>query len=229
MVAPSELPAGPNLPCGSNGHTHPPRAGLAFYATDAYYAVVNGKRGGALHVNWRTGAPVLDDPGVSVVFSRKTRCSGQWDRHAHGQVTPSSTTSQSVLQAPRGAPRPEWWRIGWIVGRRDYRALAKDGIPPDSNRVPGPAKRQRLAHDWHRREIMFRDDMIQIRDVIHCRLPCRTIICQSPLTEEAHRFVDSGNLAMTNRAPLFVEGGKKVEVWRVYRQGKLVEQRFTRA
>ena len=84
-------------------------------------------------------------------------------------------------------------------------------------------------HDRYRREIAFGQDTIRIRDVVQCRLPCQAIICQSPPTALAVRFVDADNLAVSRRPPLFVEGGKKVEILRVYRQGVLVEQRVVRS
>ena len=228
-VAPPDLYSDAVLPCRSKGHTHFPGAGLAIYSTDEYYAVVGGRNGGALYVTWRDGTPGLDEPGVTVVFPRATRCAGRRDRHAYTQVTPSSTTSQGILEIPTGVPRRGWRRLVSSILRL-FRSspTAREGMPPKSGQSPVPADRRPITHDRYRREIAFEDDTIRIRDAVQCRLPCQAIICQSPPTTEDLRFVDPESPAVSIRPPLFVEGGRKVEIQRVYRQGVLVENRVMR-
>ena len=143
-VAPPDLPSHADLPCWSNGHTHFPNAGLAIYATDAYHAVVGGGKGGAMHVTWRNGAPVLDEPGVTVVFPRKTRCAGRWDRRAYSEITPASTMSHGILQMPIGTSRRGWRRLASILRFFGSSAVAQDGISSRSGQAPGPADRRQL-------------------------------------------------------------------------------------
>ena len=228
VVAPPALPAGPDLPCQTNGQARFPNAGLSIFATDAYHAVVSGLNGGALHVTWRTGEPVLDDPGVTVVFPHRVRSSNRWHPRTCTHLTAVSVTSRGILQAPVGSAPRGWYGITAFRRRNESRPVERDDFtsPPGQGQVP--AERRRLAHDWYRREITFGDNTIRIRDVVHCRLPCQAVICQSPPASRVDRLVDADAPGMSARPPLFVEGGRKVEILRTYQGGVLVEQRVTR-
>ncbi len=81
----------------------------------------------------------------------------------------------------------------------------------------------RLTRDQYDRQITFGDDWIRIRDRVHCRLPCETIVCQSPPPVPTRPFGD-GSVSRTTHPPIFVEGGRNVEIIRVYRNGELVKE-----
>ncbi|MCH7839737.1 MAG: hypothetical protein IID38_05825 [Planctomycetes bacterium] len=95
------------------GHIRFPRAGLSVFSTDAYHAVVAGRRGGSVHVHWRADGNVLDDSGVTAVFPRTVRANSRFDRYAREEVTPLSVSCTGNL-----------WRI-----------------VPESNQLRGRARR----------------------------------------------------------------------------------------
>jgi hypothetical protein len=211
--------------CEVKPHTYFPNAGLSIFVTDAYHAVVGGNSGGALHVTWRPGGTCLEEPGLTVISPRGTRTSGRWSYATQVRVTSSSVTSSGILRRPqrdrgrRRGPLRRWIRrIGWkkAPGSR-ARNAARNDLPEATSR--------RLARARFSREITLEDDLIRIRDTVRCRLHCQAILCCSMSGPDADRFVDrsSGN-ARTSK-PIFVDGGKSVEITRLYRSGKLVDQR----
>ena len=173
------------LPYAQNGTTRFPHAGLTIFITDAYHAVVAGKKGGAIRITWRDGATGLDDPGVSVIFAHGTRTSSFHDAHAQERGTDTSVTSSGALRR-------------------------SDSL--------------RITNDRHTREITFGEDWIRIRDRVRCRLPCRTIVCQSPSPARIGPFGDPAAGSHIANPPIFVDGGRSVEITRLYRNGKLMDQ-----
>ncbi len=107
-------------------------------------------------------------------------------------------------------------RMGW---RRTPKRAAPDPAHDDSA-AKAPHS---LAAARYRREIAFEDNVIRIRDTIHSRLHCQAILCRSPVGPAADRYVDKSAGNDTCREPIFVEGGKHVEITRAYRDGKLLE------
>ncbi|MGB2985864.1 MAG: hypothetical protein WBE26_08270 [Phycisphaerae bacterium] len=221
--ATSRFPASCTYPCDAIGHKRFPHAALSIFSTGAYHAVVGGKKGGALRVTWRTGAAGLDDPGVTVVYPHKTRTSARSDRRIVEHVTDSSVTASGFLRRTklvsdrlrRWIKRPLWW----IGSRR--RAFSTPLLTKESH--PPRIDYQRLTHDRYNRQITFGEDWIRIRDCVHCRLPCKTIICQSPSPVRGKPFSDSSILDPRAHTPIFVDGGRNVEITRLYRNGELVD------
>ncbi len=159
-------------------------AGWSVFATERYFAVVNTRTGGSVHVTWHNGTVDLDDPGVTVLFPHRMLTSGNGAGGCRVEEGEGSVTVSGFLR-----------RAG--CGR----------LRPSS---------QRLSHDRFRREITFGETSIRIRDEVHCRLPCQTIVCQSRLpSDEVSPNVPAW------RVPIFVDGGRHVEVTRTYREGEL--------
>ncbi len=223
-VAPPHLPDDGALPHEVVGRTHFANAGLSVFVTDAYQAIVGGRQMSALHVTWRTGGPALDDPGVTVVYPHKFRTSCGRARHGYRQVTAQSVTAQGVLKTS-GCKSGRWRR--WfkrLTHRGESTPGGKSrGLAIQGERSPPPDYR-RLARDWYRREIVFQDDTIRIRDVVRCRLPCQAVVCQASSPDESERLNDRDLANRTARPPIIVGGGRTVEIIRVYRHGELIDQ-----
>lgn len=174
-------------------------AGLFTFATEHYHAVVCGRNGGALYVTWRKSGKTLDDPGLVVLFPHRFRTSSRPNPRTLAEVTPDSVTSSGVLQRPfrasrsRGRRLKRWWH-----------------------------KRSRVR-DTFRREIRFGKEWIRIRDVVCCFLPCQTIILPCSTRDRGHHLVDHTVTSGPGFPPIIVEGGRYVEITRVYRNGELVE------
>ncbi len=212
-----------------------PSAGLTIFDTDAYHAVVAGKKGGAIRVTWRNGAAGLNDPGVSVIFAHGIKTSTHADRCTREDVTDVSVTTSGILRRTEPAPISPGARLKrWITrigrGRSTDDVTATAGITKgEGHGCRSPDQRppridyQRLTHDRYTREITFGEDWIRIRDHVHCRLPCQTILCQSAPPTRSGPFGDPMG-GYTNHAPIFVDGGRSVEITRVYRNGLLVDQ-----
>ncbi len=90
------------------------------------------------------------------------------------------------------------------------------------------------AHDRKRRadrfvrKIEFLDDRVLIRDEVQCHRGCESIVCQSPLpVTDAFPF-GAGIDSAPHRKPIFVEGGRHVQLERVYRDGLLTALSVTR-
>ena len=229
--ASAELPASCRYPCDTIGRTEFQSARLSIFSTDAYHAVVAGRKGGSLHVTWRSGKPNLEDPGVIAIFPHKTLTTGRWSSSTRQRVSESTVTSSGVLRRPPQFPgfktaldqRATMPPCGWIRRTRfeEPQPSASADRKDDHRKRIDP---NRLTHDRFRREITFGDDWIRIRDRVLCRLPCRTIVCQSPPPGRANVYVDRIVADQSNREPIFVEGGRNVEITRVYRDGDLVDR-----
>ncbi len=228
LCSTSTADARETLPHSRIGETHFPHAGLSIFSTKAYYAVVAGRKGGALHVTWRTADSSLDDPGVAVVFNHAIRTSSRQDSRSRCQTSPGSVTSSGILSSSeRSSDRPGRW-IRRLLRRaasftRPYRdATVRERAHHDDSQPP-------VGNRYHR-EITFGEDTIRIRDVVRCRLPCRAIVCQSPPPDagmrrsSSHYLIDVLDTDHPPRPPIFVDGGRRVEITRVYRNGNLVDR-----
>ncbi len=204
-----------SLPHHRVGVVQFPRAALSIVKTSSYHAVVNAKRGGAIHVAWKNGVEELADPGVTVVYPLRLRSSSRLDRRTHVVIDDSSIRSSGILRGMRRRPALTWLR--WLVSL----FWRKRSSPPAGE--PGANDPSGLAHDTFVRDIHFGEDWIRIRDRIHCRLPCRTIICQSPSRTRNELFAEGAGERSPSRPPIYIEGGRNVQITRVYRQGRLVE------
>lgn len=225
VSAAKQLSPAPGFPHEARGVVKFPHAGLTIVSHDAYHAVISERKGGALHVTWRGGEEELEDAGVTVVYPHRVQTSLRHDRRSWATITDESVTCHGIL---RGILRTPEGSYGWL--KRRLRRAARDSAVVEP--VPSPAETSahakpadRLTHDRFTREVTFEPDAVRIVDRVHCRLPCETIICQAPPHPQPGPF-GLGNLAdRTLRAPILVEGGRHVEITRVYRQGALVDQR----
>ena len=217
------------LPFETLGQTRFPRAGLTIFSTEAYHAVVAGRKGGALKVTWRNGATGIEDPGVVVVYPRGTRTATGPNVCSRQHVSGSSVTCGGILQRTglmRDHPQPWIKRLAHKVGVGRWTSTALSMTDPAAtNRYrSNHTDYGRLTRDRYSRQITFGDDWIRIRDRVHCRLPCETIVCQSPSPVPVRPFGGSGLVSRSARPPIFVKGGRNVEIIRVYRNGELVNE-----
>lgn len=216
------------LPCEMPGQTRFPHAGLTVFSTETYHAAVAGRSGGALKVTWRNGAAGLEDPGVVVVYPHGTRTAAGPNVRGRQHVNGSSVTCGGILQRARperAGLQHRIKRLGQMigVGTRESTATSVPGPATTNGHRPNHIDYGRLTRDQYERQITFGEDWIRIRDRVHCRLPCETIVCQSPTPVPVRPFGD-GSASRTTRPPIFVEGGRNVEIIRVYRNGELVKE-----
>ena len=96
-------------------------------------------------------------------------------------------------------------------------------------RTPGVRDRARgldyrtLAYHRCTRRITFGEDTVHIHDRVRCRLPCESVVVQSPAIEPRGLFVNATPTDRIGRPPIFVAGGRRVDITRIYRNGELVE------
>ena len=217
-AAARRLPIGADWPWATNPHFHFPKAGLSVHVTDAYHAVVAVRRGGALHVTWRSGAAPLVDAGIVVVCAHSTRTSSSGRLRRRPNVGERSILCENILK--RGERAHDPFSDGAERKASHMSALDDRGDGPSSMR---PARWSAgrvgdLAYDTSSREIRFDDETVAIRDVVRCRLPCQAVVCQLPHT-------GANNPATTERAPIYIAGGKHVTIERRYRGGELIDMR----
>ncbi|MCH7592373.1 MAG: hypothetical protein IH989_06305 [Planctomycetes bacterium] len=93
----ADLSSVSEVPKSDHGWVEFPRAGLAIFTNEAYHAVVDYKRGGALQVTWRNGQPALSDPGVTICRSRKPRSRCDHIRSSTGQVSDNIVTCSGTM------------------------------------------------------------------------------------------------------------------------------------
>ena len=206
------------------GHIRFPRAGLSVFSTDAYHAVVAGRRGGSVHVHWRADGNVLDDSGVTAVFPRTVRANSRFDRYAREEVTPLSVSCTGNL-----------WRIvpesNQLRGRarrflRVLRQTARFWLSKLRSDVPRDRLgRQRQAGSRYVREIRFGDDWIRIRDEVTCRLPCEVLVGASVRQHLADPWIEGTPAHQPAHPPILTGRGRHVTVSRLYRNGALLDQR----
>ena len=221
------LPEAPPLPSELNGVTHFPSAGLHVYATDAYHAVAASKFGGAVHVEWKSGANRLEEPGITVVTARGARSSARWDPGVKVSATASSIECRGALRQ---------------IGRRSRsRSLLRGKIGKLFRNVfrPGPRKSERGTHslvgrgrnpscttkDTYEREIVLENGEITIRDRVRLRHPCQSILLRHPQGAMVNPYRDCDSTEYLAHEPIFVDGGNQVEMLRTYRDGVLMDQR----
>ncbi len=206
------------------GRARFPQASLSVYSTDAYHAVVAGRKGASVHVHWRNGAAALEDPGVTVMYPNAIRTSGRFDLSARDEVTPSSVTCVGDLSRVSTNPHPvrRWARrillvIGSACGSRALEHRGDVSMDRIGHRGPAPGR--------YMREITFGDDWIKIRDEVACRLPCEAVVCASNRNGREDLWIDRGLDNWTAHPSIFAEGGRRVTLTRLYRNGALLYQR----
>ncbi len=217
-AAARRLPVGADWPWATNPHFHFPKAGLSVHVTDAYHAVVAARRGGALHVTWRSGAAPLVDAGIVVVFAHSTRTSSSGRLRRRPTVGERSILCENILKRGERAHDPVSDGAGRETGHMSALDDRGDG---SSSMRPARWSAGRvgdLAYDTSSREIRFDDETVAIRDVVRCRLPCQAVVCQLP-------HAGASDPATTERAPIYVAGGKHVTIERRYRGGDLIDMR----
>ncbi len=223
--ATAELPTACRYPCEDIGRTHFHNAKVSTFSTKAYYAVVSGRKGGALHVTWRSQEADLEDSGVTVVFPRRTATSSRWDARTRYDIDGPTVASTGVLRRPARAARSPWDRLRTWIRRLRFTRRQPAPHAGQGENAYGCAKGNRLTRDRFRRRITFGDDWIRVQDLVRCRLPCRTIIVQSQPPGHPATFVEAAATGQGPHEPIFVDGGRHIEITRVYRNGKLARLR----
>lgn len=210
------LPVGADWPWSTNRHFHFPKAGLSVHVSNAYHAVVAARRGGALHVTWRSGAAPLVDAGIVVVCAHSTRTSSSGRLRRRPNVSERSMLCENILTRGERTHDPVSDRAGRETGQMS--ALDHRGDGPSSMKPAhwSAGRVGDLAYDTSSREIRFDDETVTIRDVVRCRLPCQAVICQLP-------HAGASDHTTTEREPIYIAGGKQVTIERRYRGGELVD------
>ena len=213
------------LPCRCRGRSRFPNAGLTVVSTTHYHAVVNGRKGGAIHLTWRNGCPSVIDGGLTVVYPHRLRTSACMDGRTREESTQESISVNGVLRraGAEADHSKRWWRKlkRWLRSKR--RAVAMSG------RRSELSDGRWATRDHYRREVTFGDDWVRIEDQVSCRLSCRAIICQSPPLRRDDWLGPTDSDGPCPRAPIFIEGGRRVSIVRLYRDGVLVEDAHGRA
>ena len=222
------VPAEGSFPCDRVQRVCFPHADLTVASTPAYFAVACGRKAGAVHVTWRSSHATLDDPGITAVFRHRCAASGRFDPRSRSRRRDQTLICTGMLRRRVDGERKTWQR--WRSWFRRILFAWRRGSPcgPRGGRS-GPLDHRRLPHDGCQRAITFADDSIRIQDVVSCRLPCQTVVCQSPRPDQANLLIDAPPEERACAEPICVDGGRWVEVTRVYRNGELVDPALERA
>lgn len=207
------LPDAPSATASVNDRVDFPRAGLSIISTEAYRAVVNYKRGGAVHVAWRNGQPALNDPGLIVCRSHVAHSGSHRTPAITGEIEGNVVTCRGRLASQE------------TVVQRAVDAMRR--VFRQTQRAK-KAHRARRRADRFVRRIEFRDDRVLIHDEVECHRPCESIVCQSPLPDADAFPLGAWSDSSPQRSPIFIEGGRYVRLERVYRDGLLVDTQVTR-
>lgn len=202
-------------PCAAPGRWRFPHAGLTVTTTPAYHAVVNDRRGGAVHVTWPDAAS-LEDPGVVVVGGRMVRHSAAYDAHAERTIDGNTITVRGRLRrATRCRRLPSMASAAARFGKLWRKGLAR-GSAGDAFSGADAAVRG----DWYERAIVLDDAWIRIRDRIHCRLPCQAVLCGAPTASHPAPIVDRVPFVVGDRGAVVGGGGRYVSIVRTYDMGR---------
>lgn len=219
-AAPNRLTA-PPLPHETTGSVRFPNAGLSIESTDAYHAVVCTRRGGAFRITWRHDGTCQDESGITVVFAHGLRTAGRWSPRTRAYSSGNSLIVSGALRRPaKQATGLRQWLFRWMRPRHPD---APKNSPRDG-RADRPIKHlnhTQLTHDCFERELTFGPNWVRIRDEILCRLPCMSVICQSPSPGSTERLIDDTSQADPPATPIYAAGGRRVQIIRRYRLGKL--------
>jgi len=202
-----------------------PNAGVTIFSNETYHAVVAGRCGGAMRLVWRQDNQVLNEPALTVVYPHNVRGSGQALSHTRETVTHTTVTSHDTLRRLRSirTRKPSRFiRFAWVYNRLkrrvakllSFRAIGK----PFRKTERGTLVRDRVV-----REITFGDEWVRLKDRVFCALSCETIVCRSPWPHRNHP-PEGYEITRTRSAePIFVEGGRRVSIVRLYRNGELID------
>ncbi len=219
----TELPE-PNAPARTP-HVHQPlpRAAMAVFERPTYHAVVSTQRGGAFCIRWSDGTTTVD-AGLTVIFPHRIRVTGRFSVKTEVDTCPSSLRCSGSLRRPRELRRRKWGRARrW--SRRcarflfDHRYEQSDGTVDHAD----PHHHAHSIHDRFLREIEFTDDAVRVVDHLRCHLPCEAVLIHASVRASADSFVDRSVSADLGGAPIYLEGGRRITITRVYRDGELVE------
>ncbi len=229
MNASASLPDETTRETDRSEYMHFPGAGLSIYKTDAYQAVVNTRKGGALRITWRGGEGTLDDPGVTVVYPHSVITSHRHDPRTRQNVSPASAASEGVLRRNRRARRGLWARLRRSLRRLTKRAgLARSTAEPTNGPKSRDSRTERsrraLLHDRFEREISFDSEGVVIRDRVRCLRSPDAVLLEPMSPGCAGSMIDGSAECQTAHLPIFVSGGRHLELTRVYRGGRLDAQ-----
>ncbi|MFQ5591898.1 MAG: hypothetical protein ACE5HE_12100, partial [Phycisphaerae bacterium] len=203
-TAARRLPQASPCPYELKTYTEFPNAGLSIHVSPTCHVVVGGNNGGATHITWFSGAPSVEEPGITAVYQHGSRTSGRWSRSTNQRATPTSAVCSGVLRGSEREGRRSWHMLrkwGWrnrrtSAGRKSSTAAAEHA----GRNADG------LAGASFLREIFLADGTVVIKDTVRCRPPCQTILCRCPPTVDADRYVDTTcDEHRHRRPPIFVE------------------------
>lgn len=227
-IANDQLPVPAQCPyeeVGDKEQQRFPNAGVTIFSNETYHAVVAGRCGGAMRLVWRQDQKVLNEPALTVVYPHSVRGSGQALSQTHDTVTHTTVTSHDTLRKlrtirtrhPGKAIRLARW-FNRIKRRVQGLFLWKTNHQPFRLKEGSAIVRDRVL-----REITFGDNWIRIQDRVHCALSCETIVCRSPWPHPHHPPEGYEITRSRSDEPIFVEGGRRVSIVRLYRNGELVK------
>jgi len=208
------------------GRFHYPRAGWTVISTAAYYAVLDEKRGGLLRVSWRDGAPPFADSGATILIDGGTL--GAIPEHLHGawrsdhRFECTGRLRPASHHAAGGAPPTGGLRRLLDRLKNSWRA----GFREDSRCTPLPD--ERIPLNGFRREISFEPHTIRLWDEVRLAFPVEALLFSGEARWVAPPFMDRLGGMVPSHAPFVVEGGRRIRVVRVYREGRLVDSRTER-
>jgi len=203
--------------------THFDHARIVVAHTPAYRAVVSTRAGGAMWHWWSHRRTLIEDPGLSVVFPRVLRVSGQADPRNRERVEGASVVCGGQLRRMRSDTQSATTWLGTILHKLLGRKRRQDAPPPlwrDARLLP-ETQRRSLVNDLFRRAIDFKDEAIDVGDETMTATCCDTIVCQSAMSPNAHPLVDRGSFAAASLEPIYVNGGNHRIIKRRYRDGAL--------
>ncbi len=204
-------------------HIHLPQAGLVIHRNRHYHAVVAYTFGGAIHLIWTKHPSVLSDPGIVVSFAHRSRSAMRWQPRVHVDLSQDSVDVSGILGKDPSdhSRRGSWWRRLGRQRRGKYNP--KLILPPKTFRRSHAIDYDRLAHDHYQRRVEFLEDGIRIVDQLHCRLRCTSAMLQTTVQADARRWLDRAGAASCDDAPIVIEGGRHLQITRIYRNGVLVD------
>lgn len=220
-MAIASLPEGTEDLTAWRGEVCFPNAGIGVFATGAYHAVVSGRRGGAVHVHWRSGEQELEDEGPTVVVGHRTRTAGRFDPRTQVAISTASMTCRGALRPTVRVRRRFLNRLRRLLGRRRVEKTPRSHS--SARALPD------LAHKWQerasrfQRQIKFGDDWIAVHDELVCRRRFAAVVCHRGDSAARGAWADRSLAEETARPPVFLDAFKRLVLTHVYRCGALLE------
>ncbi len=207
--------------------THLLNAGLHIKTSKKCRVSVSSRRGGAFRASWPESGRCIEDAGVLVVFPHRLRLTGRHSMRTTADVNAGSLTVCGALRPLwPDQPRPSKFLRALLRGWRSFQSMIARRLP---GRMPVDlrGKINSLTHDTFERDVTLEGDRLTIRDRIHCRLRCQNIVLFPSLPARFLKFADRSVREVEGISPISLDGGRHVEIRRVYENGKLCDMDVT--